>query len=110
MADPLATGDHRAPQPSGAHMRRREWRSVLTRAARTRRGTVGLALGGLVVAVAVGGPFVARVSPTDFVLAPFSGPAPGAPLGGDAIGRDVLARVLAGGWLLLLMAAAANLF
>lgn len=110
MAGSVASVEKGSPPTSGVHIRRREWLSVLSRAVRTRRGTVGLVLMGFVVAVAVVGPFVSRISPTAFVVAPFSGPAPGYPLGGDALGRDVLARVLAGGWLLLLMAAAATLF
>ena len=110
MARPVPSRDQQAPRSSDAHIRRREWLSVLTRAARTRRGTIGLALVAFVVALAIAGPFLTRVSPTDFVMEPFAGPGPGAPLGGDALGRDVLARVLAGGWLLLLMAGAATLF
>lgn len=98
-----------APQ-SPARIRRREWLWVLSRAVRTRRGTVGVALIALVVAVAVAGPFVRIASPTDFVTAPFSPPSSNVLLGSDALGRDVLSRVLAGGWLLLLMAAAATLF
>ena len=39
----------------------------------------------------------------------FATPKSAAPLGGDVLGRDVLSRVLAGGWELLLMAAAATL-
>ena len=99
----------RTQPPGTIRLRRHEWLSVLSRAARTRRGTVGLALMGFVVAVAIVGPFVAPASPSDFVTAPFSGPAAGTPLGGDALGRDVLSRVLSGGRLLLLMAAAATL-
>jgi peptide/nickel transport system permease protein len=99
-----------APQPTTVRLRRREWLSVLSRAVRTRRGTVGLVLVALVVAIAVVGPLVAPHSPTDFVTAPFSKPSPGVPLGGDALGRDVFSRVLAGGWVLLLMAAAATSF
>lgn len=95
---------------SRARIRRREWLWVLARAVRTRRGTVGVALVALVVAIAVGGPFVRIASPTDFVTAPFSTPSSTTLLGSDALGRDVLSRVLAGGWLLLLMAAAATLF
>jgi peptide/nickel transport system permease protein len=98
------------PQLTTIRLRRREWLSVLSRAVRTRRGTVGVVLVALVVAVAVVGPLVVPYSPTDFVTAPFSKPSPGFPLGGDALGRDVLSRVLAGGWVLLLMAAAATLF
>ena len=93
-----------------AHLRRRQWLWVLGRAVRTRRGSVGLALIGFVVAVAVIGPFVAPHSTTDFVTAPFAEPSSDALLGGDALGRDVLSRVLAGGWLLLLMAIASTLF
>jgi peptide/nickel transport system permease protein len=110
MASSVASVGKGSPPTSAVHIRRREWLSVLSRAVRTRRGTVGFILMGFVVAVAVVGPFISRTSPTAFVVAPFSGPAPGDPLGGDALGRDVLARVLAGGWLLLLMAAAATLF
>jgi peptide/nickel transport system permease protein len=98
------------PQLTTIRLRRREWLSVLSRAVRTRRGTVGVVLVALVVAVAVVGPLVVPHSPTDFVTAPFSKPSPDFPLGGDALGRDVLSRVLAGGWVLLLMAAAATLF
>lgn len=110
MARSAASVGQIAPQPSTAHIRRREWLYVLSRAVRTRRGAVGVTLMAFVVAIAVFGPFVSRGSPTDFVVAPFSGPQPGAPLGGDALGRDVFSRVLAGGWLLLLMAAASTIF
>ena len=98
-----------APEVGTARLRRREWLWVLSGAARTRRGTVGLALVAFVVAIAVVGPFVAPYSPTELVTAPFSGPQSGNVLGSDALGRDVLSRVLAGGGLLLLMAAASTL-
>jgi peptide/nickel transport system permease protein len=110
MARSASAADHQTPQSSDAHIQRREWLSVLLRAVRTRRGTVGLALVAFVVAVAVIGPFATRISPTDFVTEPFARPSPAALLGGDALGRDVLSRVLAGGWLLLLMAGAATVF
>jgi peptide/nickel transport system permease protein len=110
MARSAESVDHRAPQPGDAHIRRREWLSVLSRAVRTRRGAVGLSLAAFVVALAVVGPFIPAASPTEFVTAPFSPPASGTFLGSDALGRDVLSRVLAGGWLLLLMAAAATIF
>jgi peptide/nickel transport system permease protein len=109
MAGSAAIVPDPAPK-SHVRIRRREWLWVLSRAVRTRRGTVGVALIGLVVALAVGGPFIRSASPTDFVTAPFSPPSPGVLLGSDALGRDVLSRVLAGGWLLLLMATAATLF
>jgi len=63
---------------------------------------------GLVVAVAVVGPFVAPHSSTASIVAPFADPSRQALLGGDLLGRDVLSRVLDGGWVLLAMAAAAT--
>jgi len=109
MAGSAAMVHDPAPK-SRARIRRREWLWVLSRAVRTRRGTVGVALVAFVVAVAVAGPFARIASPTEFVTAPFSPPSSGVLLGSDSLGRDVLSRVLAGGWLLLLMAAAATLF
>jgi peptide/nickel transport system permease protein len=63
---------------------------------------------GFVVAVAVVGPFVAPHSATASIVAPFADPSRQALLGGDVLGRDVLSRVLDGGWVLLAMAAAAT--
>jgi peptide/nickel transport system permease protein len=89
-------------------IRRREWLHVFAAAARTRRGMTGAALAMIVVAVAVIGPFVQPHGSTDFVTTPFASPSGSAPLGGDYLGRDVLSRVLDGGWKLLLMAVAAT--
>jgi peptide/nickel transport system permease protein len=89
---------------------RREWLVVLQRAARTPRGAVGLTVAGLVVLLAIVGPFIAPHGPTLSVVQTFGTPGSGNGLfGGDVLGRDVLSRVLAGGWLLLLVAAAATL-
>jgi peptide/nickel transport system permease protein len=63
---------------------------------------------GFVVAVAVIGPFVAPHSDTASLVGPFSAPSGQSVLGGDELGRDVLSRVLDGGWVLLLMAVAAT--
>ena len=85
------------------------WLRNLGRAARTPRGAVGLVLAGFVVLVAAIGPFVAPYSLlTSFVTAPFAKPSRDYVLGGDTLGRDVLSRVLDGGWQLLLMALAAT--
>lgn len=87
---------------------RGEWLVILGRAARTPRGAVGLAVVAAVVLLAVIGPFVAPYSPTVSQTAAFAPPSGSFLLGGDVLGRDVLSRVLAGGWLLLLVAAGAT--
>jgi peptide/nickel transport system permease protein len=88
--------------------RRRQWTSILRQAASLPRARVGLALMAFVVGVAVVGPFVTPHSPTATIVAPFSSPSGSSLLGGDELGRDVLSRVLDGGWVLLLMAVAAT--
>jgi peptide/nickel transport system permease protein len=71
---------------------------------------VGLTLAGFVVLVAAVGPFVAPHSPDTFVTVAFAKPSGAFPLGSDTLGRDVLSRVLAGGWVLLIMATGATIF
>jgi ABC-type dipeptide/oligopeptide/nickel transport system permease subunit len=58
---------------------------------------VGLALLGLVVGVALFGPFVAPHPPDEPLGIPFQPASSSAPLGTDFLGRDVLSRVLHGG-------------
>lgn len=94
--------------PLSAPPRRREWVATLRRAASLPRGRIGLGLVAIVLAVAIIGPFVAPHSDTATLVGPYSGPSGRALLGGDELGRDVLSRVLDGGWVLLLMAAAAT--
>jgi peptide/nickel transport system permease protein len=91
-------------------LRRHQWLVTLGAAARTRRGVLGLVLTGIVVLIAVVGPFVAPYSSTAFVTIPFAKRTGQYLLGGDVLGRDVLSRVLDGGWVLLVMAAAATAF
>ena len=95
-------------RPRAERIRRHQWLASMGSAARTPRGATGLALAGFVVAVAVIGPFVAPDSPTALQTLPFAKPSARFLLGADFLGRDVLSRVLDGGWLLLLMAAAAT--
>ncbi|WP_459546109.1 ABC transporter ATP-binding protein/permease [Nocardia sp. X0981] len=73
---------------------RRAWRSVI--------------LAGVLGVVALG-PLLAPHSPTASVGAPFRPPGPGHPLGTDVVGRDVLSRLLHGGWALLGIAVVALL-
>ena len=88
---------------------RHEWLVILGRAARTPRGAAGLTVSGLVVLLALIGPFIAPHDPTTSVAQTFGSPGSGnGLLGADVLGRDVLSRVLAGGWLLLAVAAAAT--
>jgi peptide/nickel transport system permease protein len=91
---------------SSAPRRRREVPSalrVLGEAATLGRTRVGIAMALVVVAIAVLGPFVAPHTTTEFVGAPLAPPSSAAPLGTDALGRDVLSRVLGGGWTVLWM-------
>ncbi len=69
---------------------------------------IGLGLAALVVLVAVAGPLVAPNPPDALVTLAFGKPSGQFPLGGDFLGRDVLSRVLDGGWVLLIMAACAT--
>ena len=89
---------------------RPQWVHVLGAAIRTGRGAVGLSLAGSVVLMAIIGPFVAPYSPDLSVTFPFAAPSAQYLFGSDQLGRDVLSRVLAGGWELLLMALAATAF
>jgi peptide/nickel transport system permease protein len=77
-------------------------------AARTPRGVIGLGLAMFVVLVAVIGPFIAPDPAAALVTLPFGKPSGHFLLGGDYLGRDVLSRVLDGGWVLLIMAACAT--
>jgi peptide/nickel transport system permease protein len=108
----MAVNASAAPAPTSPQethrIRRHQWASVLLAAARTRRGAIGLGLAGFVVLVAVIGPFVAPYAPDALVTLTFGKPSGQFPLGGDFLGRDVLSRVLDGGWVLLIMAACAT--
>jgi peptide/nickel transport system permease protein len=75
------------------------------RALRFRRTQIGLALTGVVVAIALVGPFLAPNSPTDFSHVPFTKPGGEVKAGTDYLGRDVLSRVLWGGRSVLVLAA-----
>jgi peptide/nickel transport system permease protein len=94
--------------PPAVRAGRHPWLSVLWSAVRTPRGAAGLTMALLVAAVAVIGPAVSPHAPTDLVTLTFAKPSGQFPLGGDFLGRDVLSRVLNGGWVLLLMAVAAT--
>jgi peptide/nickel transport system permease protein len=97
-----------APRASGRPPRH-QWLATIGRAARTGRGGIGLSLVALVVGVAAIGPFVAPNDPDAFVTsAPFAHSTRHNLLGGDVLARDVMSRLLDGGWVLLLLAASAT--
>jgi len=65
---------------------------------------IGACLALVVILIAFCGPFISA-SPLAFTTSPFASPGgSNGLLGGDDLGRDVLARTLSGGWELLLMA------
>jgi peptide/nickel transport system permease protein len=95
-----------AARPSvarSAHLRRR------FRFVRSRSAKVGLTLGGLLVLLALIGPFFAPHTPSESVGIPFAPPSSGAVLGTDVLGRDVLSRILWGGRTVLGLSLAATL-
>jgi peptide/nickel transport system permease protein len=104
----LTTGKTVTRPGDQARVDRRQWTRLLAMASSGLRGRLGLALTALVVLAAALGPFLAPYSPTQFVTTPFSKPSAQHLLGGDDLGRDVLSRLLAGGWVLLVMAVAAT--
>ena len=91
-------------------LQRRQGLPAIGTAARTPRGKIGLGITAVVISLAVIGPFAAPYSSTSFVSVPFSTPSAHFLLGTDMIGRDVLSRLLDGGWVLLLMALASTIF
>jgi peptide/nickel transport system permease protein len=105
IAAPSVTG---TPRRGASLMARHPWVSAAWAAARTPRGAVGLGLACAVVLLAIIGPFVSPNSPDALLTLTFAKPSGQFPLGSDYLGRDVLSRVLNGGWVLLLMAALAT--
>src|SRR5258706_16171552 len=105
-----APGKSPTAQTRESRTARHPWLTVLVTAVRTPRGAVGLCLASLVVLLAIIGPLLSPGSPTALVTLAFAKPSGHFPLGSDFLGRDVLARVLNGGWVLLIMAAPATPF
>jgi peptide/nickel transport system permease protein len=105
-ADDPCAAPHTQPWPG--RIRRHQWLAVMGGAVRTSRGAIGLGLTGLVAAIAAIGPSLAPSSPSVLLTFPYRKPSAEFPLGGDFLGRDLLSRVLDGGWLLLLLALSAT--
>lgn len=84
------------------------WANSLRRSARMRRVQVGVLLVGVVVALSIVGPFISPYSPSETAGLPNATMNGDNLLGTDSIGRDVLSRVLHGGWSILWMSVAAT--
>jgi peptide/nickel transport system permease protein len=95
--------------PTHEELRGHQWLWILRRAVGLTRTRIGLAIVGLMVAIALFGPLVAPYSPTEFVAVPNSGPSSNALFGADALGRDVFSRWLHGGLTVLWLSGAATI-
>jgi peptide/nickel transport system permease protein len=95
--------------PAHEELRGHQWLWILRRSLALTRTRIGLAIVGLMVAIAVFGPLAAPHSPTEFVAQPNSGPSSAALFGADALGRDVFSRWLHGGLTVLWLSAAATI-
>ena len=82
--------------------------SLLRRSLRLWRTRIGVALVGVIVLLAIIGPYLAPYGPSTPVGAPNSEPSGKAVLGTDYLGQDVLSRVLYGGRSILVMAVIAT--
>ncbi|MBO0845883.1 MAG: ABC transporter permease [Nocardioides sp.] len=78
--------------------------NLIRRSLRLGRTRVGLVLVGILVLIALFGPYLAPHAPDAFVGRPFSSPGGGAALGTDYLGQDVLSRFLHGGLDILILA------
>jgi peptide/nickel transport system permease protein len=82
--------------------------SLLRRSLRLWRTRIGVVLVGLIVLLAIVGPYLAPYGPSTPVGVPNSVPGGKAVLGTDYLGQDVLSRVLYGGRSILVMAVIAT--
>jgi peptide/nickel transport system permease protein len=81
---------------------------LLRRSLRLWRTRIGVALVGIIVLLAIVGPYIAPYGPSTPVGVPNSNPGGKAVLGTDYLGQDVLSRLLYGGRSILVMAVLAT--
>jgi peptide/nickel transport system permease protein len=81
---------------------------LLRRSLRLWRTRIGVALVGIIVMLAIVGPYIAPYGPSTPVGVPNSNPSGKAVLGTDYLGQDVLSRLLYGGRSILVMAVLAT--
>lgn len=90
--------------PENTKSTRRAWRVIFGSV----EGVLGLALGVMIIAIIVAGPYLAPYSPTELGVGPPSQTASVAHwLGTDSFGRDVFSRFLSGGRTVILVPLAA---
>jgi peptide/nickel transport system permease protein len=78
--------------------------NLIRRSLRLWRTRIGCVFVGILVLIAIFGPFVAPHAPDEFIARPFSPPGNGAIFGTDYLGQDVLSRFLGGGLTILVLA------
>lgn len=106
MTDTISLATARSGKPR--RPTRRHTAALLRGMIRSRNGMIGGLLALVPILIAVIGPFLTPVDPASIVGAPFSAPGAGYPLGTDYLGRDVLSRVLDGGWWILALSVLAT--
>jgi len=97
------------PAPGAPLALERQWTRILKDTLGYGRTRVGLVLFGAIIALALFGPVVSPHSASEFIGVPFQGPSGDALLGTDNLGRDVLSRVLYGGWSVLSLSISATI-
>lgn len=84
-------------------------RGILAVALRMWRTRIGMLCAGLVILVALVGPYLSPHSPSEFVGVPYSPAGDGMFFGTDYLGQDVLSQFLSGGRSILLLAVLSTL-
>jgi peptide/nickel transport system permease protein len=84
-------------------------RRLSFRVGRSWSGRIGLALGAVVILIALAGPLFAPYSPSELLGAPYQHPSSHLLLGTDFLARDVFSRVLWGGRTVIALAGAATM-
>ncbi|WP_084210638.1 ABC transporter permease [Pseudonocardia acaciae] len=93
-------GEEGAQAPTGQASNSQLLRRILT----SRQTRLGLIMLLVMIAFAVVGPFLAPHSPTAILAKPFAAPSDNLLLGADVLGRDLVSRILNGGYKLAWMA------
>jgi len=99
--------DLASPMNTSAERPKNAWLAALRTALGYRRTRIGAVITLVVLAIALAGPFLAPYEPSAFVSKPFVKPGAEFWLGTDVRGRDMLSRLLNGGFAVVWMSVAA---